>query len=124
MDNEKKMVDMAAEIVENLMEEKKKAGKMPENAVRLEMTPGKIRAFAALFPRPVVENSVGMFLSGMVKDFYGRPESGDAEDFILIKRAMDGDEQAQKIIGTMHLLAEVISYDLKGEQYDWDDDEE
>lgn len=121
MDNEKKMVDMATEIVKNLLEEKKKAEKLPENAVRLEMTPDKIPFYAKLFPREIVEESVGTFISSMVMQFYGWDGKGEPE---LLKRSRGGDKQAKKISACIHLLAEVISCDLKGEQYDWDDEED
>ena len=120
MDNEKKMADMAAEIVQGLMEAKT-AGKMPENAVRLEMTPEKIPAYAKMFPRDVVENSVGAFLAGIVMKFYGWDGEGEPE---LMKRADQEDRQAMSILSTIHVLAEAISYDLKGMQYDWDDEDE
>lgn len=120
MDNEKKMADMAAEIVQGILEAKT-AGKMPENAVRLEMTPEKIPTFAKLFPREVVEHSVGTFITTMVMKFYGWDGEGEPE---LMKREKEGDEQAGKICGIIHLLSEAISYDLKGMQYDWDDEDE
>lgn len=120
MDNEKKMSDMAAEIVGNILEAKT-AEKLPENAVRLEMTPGKISAYAKLFPREMVEKSVGTFITSMVMQFYGWDGKGEPE---LMKRKQDGDEQAGKIFGVIHLLSEMISCDLKGMQFDWDDEEE
>lgn len=120
MDNEKKMADMAAEIVQGILEAKT-AGKMPENAVRLEMTPEKIPAYAKLFPREMVEHSVGTFITTMVMKFYGWDGEGEPE---LMKREKAGDELAGKICGIIHLLSEAISYDLKGMQYDWDEDDE
>lgn len=120
MDNEKKMADMAAEIVQGLMEAKT-AGKMPENAVRLEMTPEKIPTFAKLFPREMVEHSVGTFIRTMVMKFYGWDGEGEPE---LMKRANQEDRQAMSILSTIHILSEAISYDLKGMQYDWYDDED
>lgn len=120
MDNEKKMADMAAEIVRNILEAKT-AEKLPENAVRLEMTPGKISAYAKLFPREMVENSVGTFISTMVMKFYGWDGEGEPE---LMKRADQEDRQAMRILSAIHVLSEAISYDLKGMQYDWDEDDE
>lgn len=119
MDNEKKMADMAAEIVENILEAKT-AEKLPENAVRLEMTPEKIPAYAKLFPREMVENSVGTFINSMVMKFYGWDGKGEPE---LLKRAKAGDEQAKHIMGVTGMLADMIAHDLKGEQYNWDDEE-
>lgn len=120
MDNEKKMADMAAEIVGNILGAKT-AEKLQENAVRLEMTPGKISAYAKLFPREMVEKSVGTFINSMVIQFYGWDGKGEPE---LLKRAKAGDKQAERIMGIMGMLADMIAHDLKGEQYDWDDDEE
>lgn len=120
MDNEKKMADMAAEIVQGLLEAKT-AGKMPENAVRLEMTPEKIPAYAKLFPRELVEHSVGTFISTMVMKFYGWDGEGEPE---LMKRADQEDRQAMRILSAIHVLSEAVSYDLKGMQYDWDEDDE
>ena len=120
MNNEKKMADMAAEIVGNILGAKT-AEKLPENAVRLEMTPGKISAYAKLFPREMVEKSVGTFINSMVMRFYGWDGEGEPE---LLKRAKAGDKQAERIMSGMVILADVIAHDLKGEQYDWDDDEE
>lgn len=119
MDNEKKMADMAA-IVGNILKAKK-AEELPENAVRLEMTPGKISAYAKLFPREMVEKSVGTFISTMVMKFYGWDGEGEPE---LMKRADQEDRQAMRILYGIHVLSEAISYDLKGMQYDWDDEEE
>ena len=76
MNNEKKMADMAAEIVGNILGAKT-AEKLPENAVRLEMTPGKISAYAKLFPREMVEKSVGTFINSMVMRFYGWDGEGE-----------------------------------------------
>lgn len=120
MDNEKKMADMAAEIIQGLLEAKT-AGKMPENAVHLDMTPEKIPAFAKLFPREIVEHSVGTFIATMAMKFYGWDGEGEPE---LMKREKEGDEQAGKICAIIHLLSEAISYDLKGMQYDWYDEDE
>lgn len=120
MDNEKKMADMAAEIVQGILEAKT-AGKMPENAVRLEMTPEKIPAYAKLFPREMVEHSVGTFISTMVMKFYGWDGEGEPE---LMKRADQEDRQAMRILSAIHVLSEAISYDLKGMQYDWANEDE
>jgi hypothetical protein len=120
MDNEKKMADIAAEIVQGLMEAKT-AGQMPENAVRLEMTPEKIPALAKLFPREMVEKSVGTFIGTMVMKFYGWDGEGEPE---LVKRADQEDGQAMRILSVIHVLSEAISYDLKGMQYDWGNEDE
>jgi hypothetical protein len=119
MDNKKKMADMAAEIVGNILGAKTEE-KLPENAVRLEMTPGKISAYAKLFPREMVEKSVGTFIASMVMQFYGWDGKGEPE---LMKRSEAGDEQAERITKVIGLLADMIAHDLKGEQYNWDDEE-
>lgn len=41
-----------------------------------------------------------------------------------MKRADQEDRQAMRILSAIHVLSEAISYDLKGMQYDWDEDDE
>ena len=115
MENKKDMAAMAEDLIHEIMR-----GKMG-GAIPLEMTPEKMRAFAMMFPRKMVEESLIKFIGSLVLEFFGTSES--ELGYVLLDRANSGDETAKKILAGVEVLAGIIACDLKGEEYDWKDDE-
>lgn len=121
MENEKDMDALAEELIQEITGKMNPTEGDVVEAVELRMTPEKMRAYAALFPREMVEKSLVRFIGGLVLRFFG--ESDSERGYVLLDRAEAGDDTARKIISGVEVLAGIVACDLKGEEYDWGDDE-
>ena len=121
MENKKDMAALAEELNQEITGKMNLTEGDVVEAVELEMTPEKMRAYAALFPREMVEKSLVRFIGGLVLRFFG--ESDSKRGYVLLDRAEAGDDAARKILSGVEVLAGIIACDLKGEEYDWGDDE-
>lgn len=92
-----------------------------KDGVCISMSPDKVHALAILAGREEAEKAIGTFLTKMLLQFYGVGKAENLEAIPIVHRAKAGDEQAQRILGGVTFLAEAISYDILGMEYDLDD---
>ena len=121
MESEKDMAALAEELIREITGKMNPTEGDVVEAVELKMTPEKMRAYAALFPREMVRTSLSRFIGGLVLRFFG--ESDTKRGYVLLDRAEAGDDAARNILYCVELIADVIACDLKGEEYDLGDDE-